>query len=103
MVQVLVNILGNAVRHSPNEGAVTISIVADTAVARVTVSDEGPGIPLADQQRIFQRFERLDSEAGGTGLGLAIARRLAQSMDGEVQLESAPGTGARFTLELPLA
>ncbi|MEG3155009.1 sensor histidine kinase [Sphingomonas sp. RB1R13] len=103
VVQILVNILGNAVRHSPNEGAVTISIVADVAVARVTISDQGPGIPLVDQQRIFQRFERLDSDAGGTGLGLAIARRLAQSMGGEVQLDSAPGTGARFTLELPLA
>jgi len=67
------------------------------------VSDDGPGIDPADQQRIFERFERADASAGGTGLGLAISRRLARSMGGDVTLESAPGDGARFTLTLPSA
>jgi signal transduction histidine kinase len=69
----------------------------------VTVSDEGPGIDAADQQRIFERFERADAGMEGTGLGLAISRRLARSMGGDVTLESAPGSGARFTLTLPSA
>ena len=63
----------------------------------------GPLIDPADQQRIFERFERADHKAGGTGLGLAISRRLARSMGGDVTLESAPGEGARFTLTLPSA
>jgi signal transduction histidine kinase len=71
------------------------------ASASVTVADEGPGIDAPDQQRIFERFERLQAETGGTGLGLAISRRLARSMGGDVTLESVPGQGARFTLTLP--
>ncbi|MEO5640179.1 MAG: ATP-binding protein [Sphingomicrobium sp.] len=104
IVQVIVNILGNAIRHSPPGGPVTIEFAVHEGRARVTVNDLGPGIAPADQQRIFERFERLDSiDSDGTGLGLAIARRLAQSMDGDISLDSAPGEGARFTLELPLA
>ncbi len=103
VVQVLVNILGNAIRHSPAGKVVTITIATAATRARVTIADQGPGIAISDQQRIFQRFERIGSEPDGTGLGLAIARRLAESMNGEVQLDSAPGQGARFTLELPLA
>jgi signal transduction histidine kinase len=103
VVQVLVNILGNAVRHSPEGAPVTVALSTSGGRARVTIADQGPGIAPADQQRIFQRFERLDStQPGGTGLGLAIARRLAQSMRGDILLDSAPGDGARFTLELPL-
>ena len=67
------------------------------------VSDEGPGIAPADQQRIFERFERANADEGGTGLGLAISRRLARSMGGDISLESAPNLGARFTLTLPSA
>ena len=71
--------------------------------ASVTVTDEGPGVAAADQQRIFERFERAQSRDDGTGLGLAISRRLARSMGGDVTLDSAPGEGARFTLTLPAA
>ena len=67
----------------------------------MTVADQGPGIAAADQQRIFERFERAHSREDGTGLGLAISRRLARSMGGDVTLDSAPGEGARFTLTLP--
>ena len=69
----------------------------------MTVADQGPGIAAADQQRIFERFERAQSKGEGTGLGLAISRRLARSMGGDVTLDSAPGEGARFTLILPEA
>ena len=100
MIQILVNLIGNAVRHSPEKGTVTLSFGQTEGTASVTVSDEGPGIDPADQQRIFERFERAGKE-GGTGLGLAISRRLARSMGGDVTLESAPEAGAHFTLTLP--
>jgi len=67
------------------------------------VTDQGPGVAAADQQRIFERFERAHPNEGGTGLGLAISRRLARSMGGDVTLDSTPGESARFTLTLPAA
>ena len=103
IVQVIVNILGNAVRYSPPGVPVTISIAAHDDRATLTVADRGPGIAPEDQQRIFERYERLGSTEPGTGLGLAIARRLAESMEGMILLDSAPGEGSRFTLDLPLA
>jgi anti-sigma regulatory factor (Ser/Thr protein kinase)/PAS domain-containing protein len=103
VIQVLVNLIGNAVRHSPAGGTVTLSCVRTQGTASITVSDEGPGIAPADQQRIFERVERANDEAGGTGLGLAISRRLARSLGGDVTLDSAPGQGAQFTLTLPAA
>lgn len=103
VIQVLVNLIGNALRHSPERGTVQLHFSRTRGTASVTVSDQGPGIEAADQQRIFERFERADETAGGTGLGLAISRRLARSMGGDVTLESAPGQGARFTLTLPSA
>jgi signal transduction histidine kinase len=101
VIQILVNLIGNAVRHSPTGGTVRLVFARTPGTASVTVSDEGPGIAPADQQRIFERFERADSDVAGTGLGLAISRRLARSMGGDVTLDSAPGAGARFTLTLP--
>ncbi len=101
VIQILVNLIGNAVRHSPSGGTVTLRFAQLSDLASVTVSDEGPGIALADQQRIFERFERATPDEGGTGLGLAISRRLARSMGGDIGLESAPDVGARFTLVLP--
>ena len=103
VIQILVNLIGNAVRHSPSGATVTLRFARLPGLASVTVSDEGPGIALADQQRIFERFERATPDEGGTGLGLAISRRLARSMGGDIGIESAPGAGARFTLVLPAA
>ena len=103
VIQILVNLIGNAVRHSPRGGTVHLQFAKTAGTASVAVSDEGPGIDPADQQRIFERFERADPKGGGTGLGLAISRRLARSMGGDVTLDSAPGEGARFTLTLPAA
>ena len=101
VVQILVNLLGNAVRHSPEHG--TIAVIGERRGDKVAVSvaDEGPGIAEADQQRIFERYERVGDSPGGIGLGLAISRRLARSMGGDIELRSAPGEGARFTLILP--
>ena len=102
-IQILVNLIGNAIRHSPKGGKIRLIFSRTPGTASVTVSDKGPGIAAADQQRIFERFERAHPKEGGTGLGLAISRRLARSMGGDVSLDSAPGEGARFTLTLPAA
>ena len=102
-VQILVNLLGNAVRHSPAGGNVALVIERRGKMVAATVADEGPGIAEADQQRIFERYERVGDAPGGIGLGLAISRRLARSMGGDIELQSAPGEGARFTLLLPSA
>ena len=101
VIQILVNLIVNAIRHSPQQGTVTLGFGETEGTASVTVSDQGPGIDPADQQRIFERFERAGGQQGGTGLGLAISRRLARSMGGDVTLESAPDAGAHFTLTLP--
>ncbi len=103
VVQILVNLLGNAVRHSPEGG--TIAVIGERRgnQVAVTVADEGPGIAEADHERIFERYERVGDAPGGIGLGLAISRRLARSMGGDIELQSAPGQGARFTLVLPAA
>ena len=102
VIQILVNLLGNAVRHSPEGATVTITFDRADGFARAHVADQGPGIAPEDQQRIFERGESAGG-SGGSGLGLAIARRLAQSMGGDIGLESEPGQGARFTLSLPSA
>lgn len=103
IVQILVNLFGNAIRHSPEGSRVAVSLAVADGYAAVTVADQGKGIDVADQQRIFDKFERVGEGGGDAGLGLAIARRLAHSMGGDVTLVSAPGEGARFTLSLPLA
>jgi signal transduction histidine kinase len=103
VIQILVNLIGNAIRHSPAGGTIQLLFTPADGTASVSVCDEGPGVAPADQQRIFERFERAHERDGGTGLGLAISRRLARSMGGDVTLDSAPGQGARFTLTLPAA
>ena len=103
VTQILVNLIGNAIRYSPENGRIAVSFARIGPTASVSVHDDGPGVAAADRQRIFERFERAHPNEGGTGLGLAISRRLARSMGGDVTLDSAPGEGARFTLSLPAA
>ncbi|HWJ69400.1 MAG TPA: HAMP domain-containing sensor histidine kinase [Sphingobium sp.] len=104
VLQILVNLIGNAVRYSPPESRVWVLVDEEHGRARAIVADQGAGIDPGDHQRIFERFERLGrSGDSGSGLGLYISRRLARAMGGNVTLESAPGQGARFTLDLPAA
>jgi signal transduction histidine kinase len=103
VIQILVNLIGNAVRHSPDRSAVAISFEKGDGCAVVHVSDNGPGIAANDQERIFERFEQASTDGQGTGLGLAIARRLARAMEGDIQLKSEPGKGSIFSLVLPAA
>jgi signal transduction histidine kinase len=102
-LQIVVNLLTNAIRYSPESGQVWIRTDREGDLAALIIADQGKGISAEDQARIFEKFERVDpTEAGGTGLGLYIARRLARAMGGDVAVDSAPGQGARFTFTLPL-
>jgi signal transduction histidine kinase len=102
-LQVVMNLLTNAVRYSPDGGQVWIRTDREGDLGALIVADQGKGIALEDQERVFEKFERVDPhEPGGTGLGLYIARRLARAMGGGLDLDSAPGQGARFTFTMPL-
>ncbi len=101
VIQILVNLIGNAIRYSPSQSAVTITFEQSGDRARVHVADEGPGIEVSDRQRIFEPFQKGAGAEEGSGLGLAIARRLARAMGGDIELETLPVQGSRFTLALP--
>ncbi|MGE3691428.1 MAG: sensor histidine kinase [Novosphingobium sp.] len=102
VLQILLNLIGNAVRYSPANSQVWVRLEEHEGRARITVADQGHGLSADEQQRIFEKFERLGrSGDGGSGLGLYISRRLARAMNGDLTVESAPGQGARFILELP--
>lgn len=104
ILQILVNLLTNAIRYSPSGAMVWLRIEGDENNAVVIVADQGRGIAAEDHERVFQKFARIDpSEPGGNGLGLYISRRLARAMGGDITLDSAPGQGARFALTLPIA
>ncbi|MEU8776775.1 HAMP domain-containing sensor histidine kinase [Streptomyces sp. NPDC048606] len=99
----LANLVDNALRHAA--GGVTVRAAAREGLAVLEVTDDGPGIPPADRDRVFGRFVRLDADrgraAGGTGLGLAIAREIARAHGGDVEARRAPGGGALLELRLP--
>jgi len=103
--RVLRNLLDNAARHS--RGHVTISLTTDDGAAELTVTDDGPGIPGAERERVFARFVRLDDDrsrqGGGTGLGLPIARDVVVAHSGTLTIHTAPGGGAVLRIRLPLA
>ena len=103
--QVLVNLLDNAVKYTPEGGAITVRAERDGARVRVSVADTGPGIGEKHLERVFQRFYRVDPgrsrEVGGTGLGLAIVKHLVEQMGGEVLAESVVGQGSTFSFRLP--
>jgi two-component system sensor histidine kinase BaeS len=105
MEQVLVNLLDNALRYTPEGGTVTLSANPIEGGAAIVVKDTGPGIPLEDLDHLFERFYRGDKsrqrEEGGSGLGLAIAKSLVESQGGQLRAESETGKGAKFTIELP--
>lgn len=102
VLQVLINLIGNAIAYSPESSQVWIRLDRQGPWATVTVADQGRGLSESEQRRVFDKFERLGRGGdGGSGLGLYISARLARAMHGELTVESAPGQGARFTLALP--
>ncbi len=106
LAQVLRNLLGNAIRHSPPGTAIQVGVRREGEEAVIAVSDGGPGIPPAELERVFERFYRLEEsrsrQAGGAGLGLAIVRRLVELHGGRTWATSAGGDGATFLFTLPL-
>ena len=102
VLQVLLNLIGNAIRYSPEKSRVWIRLDEIGEQATVTVADQGHGLDAEQQEKVFEKFERLGrGEDGGSGLGLYISRRIARAMGGDLTVESAPGQGARFTLSVP--
>ncbi len=106
LIQVAMNLVDNALRHTPAGGRVTVALFRDGDEAVLTVSDTGSGIPFADLSRIFERFYVVDRsrarENTGTGLGLAIAKQLVDAHGGALSVESEYGHGATFTMRIPI-
>ena len=105
--QVLVNLVENAIKYSPDGGVVEVGVQETEGAVCFHVRDEGLGIPADEQARIFEKFYRLDPEMtrgiGGTGLGLYICSELLERMDGRIWVESKEGAGSTFSFELPAA
>jgi GAF domain-containing protein len=105
LAQVLLNLVGNAIKFT-DEGHVAVRVGAAAGMFVIAVSDTGPGIPRADQERIFEEFQQADTShtrpKGGTGLGLAIARRIVTMHGGRIWVESTPGAGATFRITIPV-
>ena len=100
--QILVNLLSNAIRHSPDGSAVVVSVREDAGATCFAVIDRGPGVPADLRDRIFEPFERFDPHSGvGTGLGLPVSRRLAEALGGSLTVEETAGGGASFILKIP--
>lgn len=99
------NLIDNAIRYSPEGSRVGIGLRSRDGMAQVSVTDQGPGINPEDQERIFERFYRVDSarsrHTGGTGLGLSIVKHVVSNHGGEINLWSQPGQGSTFTVRLP--
>lgn len=106
LAQMLINLLDNAVRHTPAGGRVSIAAGRDGDQVLLEVADTGPGIPADHLPHIFERFYRVDrarnAAQGGSGLGLSIVRQIVQSHSGDIQVISQPGKGTRFLVRLPL-
>jgi len=107
LIQVAMNLVDNALRHTPAGGRVTVALSGDENEAVLSVADTGSGIPFADLSRIFDRFYVVDRsrsrENTGTGLGLAIAKQLVEAHGGTLAVESEYGRGATFTMRIPIA
>jgi two-component system sensor histidine kinase KdpD len=105
MTQVLVNLLDNALKHSPPDGAIKINALVAGHRLIVSVTDAGPGVPANDLKRIFDKFYRIPVPEGasGTGLGLSICKGIVEAHNGSIRAENLPGGGFSVTCKLPLA
>ena len=101
--QALDNLVSNALRYAESSKEVVVRARPAGSSVLLSVADEGPGIPLADQERIFEAGVRLDIGRPGSGLGLAVARAIAEAHGGTLTIDSAPGEGAIFTIALPVS
>jgi two-component system phosphate regulon sensor histidine kinase PhoR len=104
--QIVDNLLDNACKYTPGGGRVAVRVVESPGEVALEVQDTGIGIEARDQQRVFERFYRVDKarsrELGGTGLGLSIVKHLSLALGGRVSLDSAPGRGSTFRVHLPM-
>jgi two-component system sensor histidine kinase BaeS len=101
--QALDNLMTNALTHAGSGGDVVVSGGLSETLVLVSVSDSGAGVPLIDQERIFEAGVRLDAGRAGSGLGLVIARAIAEAHGGRLTVRSTPGEGATFTIALPVS
>lgn len=105
--QVLLNLLENAIAHTPPGSSVTVAAKEAAGMVEISVTDTGEGIPAAELQKIFERFHRVDKSrsraTGGSGLGLTIARSFVEAHGGTISVQSAPGEGSAFTFTLPVS
>jgi len=103
--QIIFNLLGNAAKFT-HQGEIVIQVIQQALHLKIAVKDTGPGIPLVDQEKIFNAFEQrsgsFENSFGGTGLGLSISQRLAQLHGTEISVESTPGKGSCFSFQLPI-
>jgi heavy metal sensor kinase len=104
--RMMLNLLDNAVKYTPEGGEISVALARQNGNARIEVRDTGIGIPEADHARIFDRFYRVDKARsralGGAGLGLSIVRWIVEVHGGKIEVNSAPGCGSKFIVELPL-
>jgi two-component system sensor histidine kinase SenX3 len=104
--RLLVNLIDNAIKHSPEDSTVRVGLEVAAPITRLWVEDDGPGIPPSERQRIFDRFYRIGSElrreTQGVGLGLSIVKHIAEVHGGDVTVHSEMGKGSRFIVDLPL-
>ena len=106
LTQILDNLVDNALKYTPEDGTVSVNIQAESRAVRLQVTDTGIGIPAEHQDRIFERFYRVDKarsrQLGGTGLGLAIVKHLVNAFGAEVDVISAADQGTTFQITFPL-
>ena len=104
--RMILNLLDNAVKYTPKEGKISISLLRQNGNAEIIVRDTGIGISRADQSHVFDRFYRVDKarsrSLGGAGLGLAIVSWIVEAHSGKISVDSTPNQGSTFTVELPL-